>query len=222
MKTILKCIPVACLLAITAAAQWTPYTQTVTSATSVTILGSTHGKTDQLNVRVLDSNGYVRPRSSYSVTKNSSRDITISWTNAFTGTVQIRGGFSYTSNSWDFEPTFSQNGGGYSVMTICSACTSSSYAFRTVYDGNSFGMGRSISFEHSGAAHPTVVRAWIEGGKIVFGTSNSSGGFCSETSTGQCEVRTNISSFPSGVAQLGEGTTSAQFGWSSTSDKRQF
>lgn len=228
MNTISKfaAIAVLALFASFQLAAQSCYSEPVTSQTSVTVNQSTHQKSPGFSLRVLDSNGNVRLRNTYSVTKNSSDDFTFSFGASFTGSVYVCGGYSVPSNhSWDAEPvaSISANQG---VLSICGSCASGNgnFAARS-YNGHSFIMSSQHQFQRALSSDGSItVRAWIANGVLYFGVSDSGGGY-TNPSHSAVSIQNNVSAFPSSVIELFEGTLQSSGGvhsWTSTTDKRPF
>lgn len=200
------------------------YSKAVTSVTSVSIPSSEHGLgcSGTLSIRVLDSSGNLLSRSSYTRSiSNCTVNLTFSF--SFTGTVKLKGPYSVTSAYSDFEVTAEDGTSGTEAkMRVCSQCSSTSYAYRS--DAGIMESQRSWTFNGQGNGQTSTIRVFLEGNTLVFASSTSSGGSCDAVNS-DCEVRTFVSSFPSGVKQLFQGSLfhdGSKNRWTSTSDLRGY
>lgn len=203
----------------------TTYQAAVTSTTSHYIAQSTHGIacTGQYGVRVLDSSGnrYLN----FSISRDGSCNVTFTWPNSFTGTVRLRGPFSPTAASTDFEASvWDGDEDTDAYVRICASCTTTNYAYRVGY--GVMEASRYFLFGGQGEGMNATVRAWINEGKLYFSTSTSAGGSCIGGLENDCEVQTNVSSFPSGVKEIFECVVTHPNNqpnrWGTCVDKRSF
>lgn len=221
----LALLAIALLFAPAADAQHTCYSEAVTSQTSKSVPYSTHGKSAPYTIVVLNSSGVVVP-SGYTVTKNSANDFTVSFGSSFTGTVKICRGYSYpTTQSWNFEPTYGVvpgSLGNTAWLKICGDCSGSNHAARSK-NGHSAIMAKYEEFSRYIQSDGSVtVRVWIANGVMHFGVSDAGGGSLIGSAP-LYVVDNNVSSFPSGVFDIFEGTISTSGGvttWTSVTDKR--
>jgi hypothetical protein len=226
LLTASKLLLCLCAIALSLFGQFgSPYTQSVNGSTSVTINAGTHGKQANLSIRVLDSNGNIRPSNTYTLSIDSSRNVSITWSNSFTGSVKIWGGASLTSGSGDFQALSDVEGNGDFFIKVCPGCNATNYAARQFSpSGKKYIMAREAKF-YPGGMNGRDVRIFLENGKLIFASSTSEGGSCTTSVEGDCEVRTNVSSFPSGVdkiATIGVGVSGGSYYQTSNTDERGF
>lgn len=214
MKT-LKVTLAAMLFSAVGLANVTSKTYTVSGAISLSIPYSATPSSSNhqfaslnLGMNIHDNSGALIV-SGYSKSQNTSTyDITLNFSGAFYGTVDLYGPFdTTTSASTDFAVT-----GSYNSLKVCSACTRAAYARRYGSSTGTYHLGiREVTFTQSLYFESyDLVRVWLDSkNRVVFGmssTSTNNGATCSGGANGHCLLQWGISDYPSGVTPLGHGT----------------
>ncbi|HEU0119249.1 MAG TPA: hypothetical protein VFQ91_01905 [Bryobacteraceae bacterium] len=192
------------------------YERTVVSATSTTITNAQHGfGSKYLAVLVYDSESIrVQPGStpgySYSIDP-STYSVTVTFSSSFTGTVKLIGPFTgTTSSNSDFQVSIGVESGA-GILRVCGDCTSVYYALRS-WGGKSWYSAGPTTLTLTAAGGGGVWRSWLENQKVVFGYSYSGVGGAATCNGLPCEVRFNVSDYPSGVIPLGSAQRSSVAG----------
>jgi len=203
------------------------YTATVSNETSKSITAATHGlgcSTKRIGVAVYNSSAVLIDRSQYSVSGDSSCNITVNFSGYFTGSVKLRGPFSLSNRSDDYEPAHYDIDES-SEIVICPSCADNYYSYRA-------GIGvmeypRYFRFTNVAQTSTRTVRVWMKDGVLYFGISASVSAVCT-SSQGDCVVQTGVSAFPdNGEFRIAQGnmTYSAQeqkLLWTDWQDLRSF
>ncbi len=206
-KSVLACVLLLAGLAVAPAVALTTYGPvTVTSQTFLSIPASTHqlgcSSDTAISTAVYDNGGSIQPRSSRSVSV-SSGNVSISWSNAFTGTVKLVGCFTGdTSVSTDFDTTLHLTNTQLAVCHSCSA-NSGGYAQRTV-SSVGYRAANEVTVTINSSCTGTLYN-WMDPDtqKVVFGFSSGIGSNCvSGTSGSHHEVRYGVTGFPTGGVNL--------------------
>jgi hypothetical protein len=169
------------LLTISGLGASTTYSQSVTSVTSVTITGATHGlgcKT--FGARFRDGSGISHSEyiSSFPI-DGSTYDVVVNFNQTVTGTVKLQGCYNaLTTASTDFQTTISADG---QTIYVCASCTDAAAAVRkwATHDSTTINwVGVETSQLPFVSFHPGgTVYVWLDPltHLLVFGTSSGFG-----------------------------------------------
>jgi hypothetical protein len=191
------------LLALSASAFATTYQHTFTGGvTSGTILNSdSHMNTPYIGVAAKTSTGVVLDRKAgqFSWTIDGSYNVSLTFQNPFTGTVELSGPLSDTTASTDFKLTSS----GALSAVLCSACDTA-YAMRDYQSFNwqMSGSSKFVIYSYTGITTYTV-NVYLTPTGIVWVIPTGMNASCSGQS---CTVSVNT---PSNGIQMGYGTLSS-------------
>ncbi len=201
MNTIKRAVFLS-LLAAASALATTTYTQSVTSVTTVTITGATHGLgCSTFGVSLSDNFGVRKSEliSGAPTINSSTYDVTVNFTTTFTGNVQLRGCFTaYSTAATDFQATISADA---QTLYVCAVCTDSAPAVRD-WGGNNYAAVAAFQVSHTSGTGTGTLYVWLDPVThlLNFGDSGTTGNILNP-SAGSV-LTTGVTGFPTGVKAL--------------------